>query len=166
MTKRVLKAVVWNEPEPAPVPFCTHHPQVRLRAPCRKLEPTAFLHLAKGVDLLLYDALGRAAPGGVPALDCGQVPDQVLEVTGVADPALPAGSDDLRKEVEVTGDGQSVRRAVSCIGQRAPRLVDSLLERHRYVGPGGKEAAIFEGPVKLAASPYADRPGYREEWRP
>ncbi|WP_404827777.1 DUF6221 family protein [Streptomyces aureocirculatus] len=34
------------------------------------------------------------------------------------------------------------------------------------MGPGGKEAAIFEGPVKLAASPYADRPGYREEWRP
>ncbi|MFF7485615.1 DUF6221 family protein [Streptomyces luteogriseus] len=29
-----------------------------------------------------------------------------------------------------------------------------------------REAAIFEGPVKLAASPSSDRPGYREEWRP
>ena len=29
-----------------------------------------------------------------------------------------------------------------------------------------REAAILEGPVKLAASPLADRPGYREEWRP
>ena len=29
-----------------------------------------------------------------------------------------------------------------------------------------REAAILEGPVKLAALPLADRPGYREEWRP
>lgn len=29
-----------------------------------------------------------------------------------------------------------------------------------------REAAILEGPVKLAASPLADRPGYRKEWRP
>ncbi|MEV0115847.1 DUF6221 family protein [Streptomyces sp. NPDC050844] len=29
-----------------------------------------------------------------------------------------------------------------------------------------REAAILEGPVKLAATPLADRPGYREEWRP
>jgi hypothetical protein len=29
-----------------------------------------------------------------------------------------------------------------------------------------REVAILEGPVKLAASPLADRPGYREDWRP
>ncbi|MFE2710666.1 DUF6221 family protein [Streptomyces mirabilis] len=29
-----------------------------------------------------------------------------------------------------------------------------------------REAAILEGPVRLAALPLADRPGYREEWRP
>ncbi len=29
-----------------------------------------------------------------------------------------------------------------------------------------REAAILEGPVKLAASPLSDRPGFREEWRP
>lgn len=29
-----------------------------------------------------------------------------------------------------------------------------------------REAAILEGPVKLAASPLTDRPGWREEWRP
>lgn len=29
-----------------------------------------------------------------------------------------------------------------------------------------REAAILEGPVKLAALPLDDRPGYREEWRP
>ena len=28
------------------------------------------------------------------------------------------------------------------------------------------EVAVLEGPVKLAALPLADRPGYREEWRP
>ncbi|MDW6058088.1 hypothetical protein SAZ11_08295 [Streptomyces sp. FXJ1.4098] len=62
----------------------------------------------------------------------------MLEVTGAADPALPTGSDDLLKEVEVTGDGQTVSRAVGCIGQRAPRLVDGLLEdpsQHRLRSP-------------------------------
>lgn len=29
-----------------------------------------------------------------------------------------------------------------------------------------REAAILEGPVKLAASPLSHRPGYRDEWRP
>lgn len=29
-----------------------------------------------------------------------------------------------------------------------------------------REAAILEGPVRLAALPLSDRPGYREEWRP
>ena len=29
-----------------------------------------------------------------------------------------------------------------------------------------REAAILEGPVKLAALPFNDRPGYCEEWRP
>lgn len=27
-----------------------------------------------------------------------------------------------------------------------------------------REAAVLEGPVKLAALPYAERPGFREEW--
>jgi hypothetical protein len=29
-----------------------------------------------------------------------------------------------------------------------------------------REAAILEGPVKLLALPFADRPGYKESWRP
>lgn len=29
-----------------------------------------------------------------------------------------------------------------------------------------REAAILEGPVKLAATPLSDRPGYLESWRP
>lgn len=38
-----------DEPEPDPVPFWTHHPRVRLRAPFGRLEPTAFGHAHQSV---------------------------------------------------------------------------------------------------------------------
>ncbi|MFJ5071697.1 hypothetical protein ACIQC7_35305 [Kitasatospora sp. NPDC088556] len=45
--------------------------------------------------------------------------------------------------VKVTCDGQTVSRAVSCIGQRAPRLMDGLLEdpsQHRLRSPAQDRA--------------------------
>jgi hypothetical protein len=78
-----------------------------------------------------------------------------------------------------TYDGSDIDAACDYLGQFTPprmaaeveakRRILALCESHadaQFPDSYGGYASAMEDAVQILALPYADRPGYREEWRP
>lgn len=102
--------------------------------------------------------------------DCGSLPDVLYpgQETGACDCGVPAQAlRELGAKRQLLDDYMVTARIrdeaaarIKAAGDRPdPQDLDTWDRAQR-------EAAILEGSVKLAASPLADRPGYRAEWRP
>jgi len=91
----------------------------------------------------------------------GRVAQAALDEAGTGDPGTLGGDGRL-----VFGDRAVNVWATSHIGRWHPRRVLAEVEAKRRMLVHWQDADDLLDALRFLALPYADHPGYREEWRP